>query len=117
MNRIIAAVLALAVSVVVHSAEVYWTAPTSRVDGSSLTVEELDSYELCVSNSSELGCASPVTLPADVTSVPLNNLVNDHQVHYFTVRVIDTDGRQSAWSKPVSGKLVGPPHAPRIQLR
>ena len=92
--------LNVAAAVTTGSAQITWTAPTTRADGSSLTNTDISGYKLYESDTAG-GTMSPV---ADLTSSETSVVVSDLAVgtHYFTMTTIDTNGMESAQSQAFS---------------
>ena len=92
--------LSVAAAVTTGSAQISWTAPTTRADGSSLTSTDISGYKLYESDTAG-GTMSPV---ADLTSSETSVVVSDLAVgtHYFTMTTIDTNGMESAQSQAFS---------------
>lgn len=83
---------------VMCSAFLQWTAPTERMDGTALTVSELKSFTIFVSESPDPDDML-IELIVGITDVNLiswevKNLTLAQ--HYFWVTVTDTDNRESA---------------------
>lgn len=79
-------------------ATVSWTAPLQRMDGSSLSLAEIDHFEIRYGQDPNNQDMS-ITAPSDATSIKIADLAAG--TWYFSIRVIDTDGLQSVFSEPV----------------
>ena len=69
-----------------------WTAPLTRVDGSSISLSEIQSYEIQYGSSPE-SLPNTVTVDGSQTSAEVTGL--SPGTWYFAIRVIDTDGLTS----------------------
>lgn len=69
-----------------------WTAPLTRVDGSSISLSEIQSYEILYGSSPE-SLPNAVTVDGSQTSAEVTGL--SPGTWYFAIRVIDTDGLTS----------------------
>lgn len=82
------------------SATIHWTAPTSRLDGSALSLSQIDGYKVYEGTStSDLSRIATVNDSSSV-DVTVNGLASG--THYFAVSATDTDGLEGPQSKPVS---------------
>ncbi|WP_166259687.1 PA14 domain-containing protein [Marinobacter salicampi] len=81
------------------TATLSWTAPSTRVDGSSIALSEIDSYIINY-GSSEDSLTESYTVSGDAESYTLTGL--SPGTWYFQVRVVDTDGHVSDPSEVVS---------------
>ncbi|MDL0429697.1 PA14 domain-containing protein [Marinobacter sp. TBZ242] len=75
-----------------------WTAPGTRVDGSSISLSEISHYEINYGQSTD-SLDQEVRVEADDTSYTLEGLAQG--TWYFTIRVVDTDGLTSQASDTV----------------
>ncbi len=82
----------------IDEATVSWTAPLKRMDGSSLSLAEIDHFEIRYGLDPNNQDQS-TTAPSDATSIAISGL--EAGTWYFSIRVIDTSGLQSAYSEPV----------------
>lgn len=81
---------------------VSWVAPSTRVDGSSISLSEIESYEISYGqNQANLGQTQRV--PGGVTTFTFNGLGSG--TWYFQVRAIDSEGLRSAPSEVVSHQV------------
>ncbi|MCK7544042.1 PA14 domain-containing protein [Marinobacter bryozoorum] len=80
------------------TASISWTAPLTRVDGSSLSLSEIQSYEVRYGQS-ENSLDQTRTVDAGETSVDISGL--ETGTWYFSVRVIDNSGIRSVFSDTV----------------
>jgi len=69
-----------------------WTAPLTRVDGSSISLSEIQSYEILYGSSPD-SLSNRVTVDGGQTSAEVTGL--SPGTWYFSIRVIDTDGLTS----------------------
>lgn len=76
-----------------------WTAPGTRVDGTSIALSEIDSYQINYGQS-EGNLTQTVTVPGEQTSYTFEQL--EPGVWYFSVSVRDSAGLLSAPSEVVS---------------
>ncbi len=74
------------------SATLSWTAPLRRVDGSSISLSEIQSYEILYGSSPD-SLSNTVTVDGAQTSAEITGLSSG--TWYFAIRVIDTDGLTS----------------------
>jgi hypothetical protein len=84
---------------VMSSTTLSWIAPSTRTDGSPLSLSEIDGYRIYMGDSET--ALAPVM---DINDQTLNqytvtNLTNG--THYFSVTAYDTDGNESAYSNIV----------------
>ena len=75
-----------------------WTPPGTRVDGSSISLSEIDSYRINYGQDSN-NLTEVLSVPAGTTSTTITDLAPG--VWYFTIQVIDTNGLSSEPSAPV----------------
>ncbi|MEE3168818.1 MAG: PA14 domain-containing protein [Pseudomonadota bacterium] len=75
-----------------------WTPPGTRVDGSSISLSEIDSYRINYGQDSN-NLTEVLSVPAGTTSTTITDLAPG--VWYFTIQVIDTNGFSSEPSAPV----------------
>jgi hypothetical protein len=74
------------------SATLSWTAPLTRVDGSSISLSEIQSYEIVYGSSPER-LSNTLKVDGSQTSAQVTGL--SPGTWYFAIRVIDTDGLTS----------------------
>lgn len=79
-----------------------WTAPGTRVDGSSISLSEINSYEIKYGQN-ELSFDKTVIVPGDTTSHTIQDLSSG--TWYFTIVVVDSDGLKSRPSEVVSANI------------
>ncbi|MEP0002479.1 MULTISPECIES: PA14 domain-containing protein [Marinobacter] len=84
------------------TATLTWTAPLTRVDGSSIALSEIDSYEI-VYGSSPTDLSNTVSVDGAETSAEIGGLATG--TWYFSIRVMDTNGLASANSEIVSKEV------------
>ncbi|WP_417547389.1 hypothetical protein [Marinobacter segnicrescens] len=82
----------------VNSVTVSWIAPLTRTDGSSMSLGEIDHYEIFYGQRQENMDLS-ISAPGDATSTEITGL--EEGTWFFSIRVIDTSGAESALSEPV----------------
>ena len=110
---ILSALLALASTVAVaKTATIAWEAPTARVDGTPLSAEEIQSYEIfrSVDDGEHL---QYLAVPPDPTG--LSNAVQTELstgVHCFYLTTVDTDGTSSEPSDTACLQVKSPPGNP-----
>jgi hypothetical protein len=108
MAKFIAYAIALFVAALIfatiaraQTVSVCWDAPTQRVDGTAITVDELDRYEVEHIGQQVYTVASPNTgFEQDITQ---------YGRHCYRVRVFDTGGLASVWTEEVCRMIVAPP--------
>jgi hypothetical protein len=76
-----------------------WTAPSTRTDGSSISLSEIDHYLLSYGQS-ETNLDQTVRVESDQTSYTFEGLATG--TWYFSIQVTDTKGLSSQTSEPVS---------------
>jgi len=83
-----------------------WEAPTTRVDGTPLTMEEIQEYRAYYEVDGIPTVASPVTvIDFATTSAEITLTLNPRSEPYvvsFAILTVDTEGRQSQLSEVVS---------------
>jgi len=85
-----------------------WDAPTTRVDGSALSPDEIGGYEIGYGLVSD---ADPTIIETDVTGVfEIENIPPG--TYRFAVRTVDTAGSRSGWSAAVEKNIPSRPGAP-----
>ena len=95
------AALSVVAAVVANgSAQITWSAPTTRADGSPLTAGEIAGYELYHSADTADNLQKLTSLSPSELSVVVNDLTPG--THYFAVSTVDTDGLQSSLSTTFS---------------
>jgi len=92
---------------VVRDVALNWGTPTTRTDGSPLSVNEIDHYEIYYSSTSE-GSNNESTVSVAATNSS-NQLVNDYEInalpigeYYFSIATVDTAGIASEFINPVA---------------
>lgn len=94
------------------TAEVSWTAPTEREDGTALSAGEIGGYDmewgLCAGDK-QLESLGPVL--AHTVTLPEPSFGE----WCFSVRTRDTDGLLSAFAGPVTKVIKAPPKPPELQ--
>lgn len=80
-------------------ARLNWSAPLTREDGASLSLSEIDHYQINYGQSSERLDLS-ITVPGDTTAHTFDDLAPGNW--YFTIQVVDTEGLKSPPSEVVS---------------
>ena len=86
----------------VKNVTVSWTAPGTRVDGTSISLSEIDSYQINYGNARD-NLNQNVTVAGDQTSYTFDTL--DVGTWYFSVQVKDTKGLLSGPSEVVSDQI------------
>lgn len=81
-------------------AQITWSRPTTRADGSSLDASEIASYELYYSDSAEGSLEPLTTLDANEASILVEDL--SAGTHYFAMSTKDTNGLESSLSSRFS---------------
>lgn len=81
------------------SATLNWTAPSTRTDGSSISLSEIDHYRIIYGEEPEV-LGQEVEVPADSTSYSFEALTTG--TWYFQIQVVDTSGLNSTFSEVVS---------------
>lgn len=82
--------------VAVGRAQITWSRPTTRADGSALATDEIDGYELYYATSAN-GSLQPLTsLSANENSIVVEEL--EAGTHYFAMSTKDTNGLESSMS-------------------
>lgn len=79
-----------------------WTAPGTRMDGSSIALSEIDYYEINYGQDPD-SLTQTQRVDSTETSYQFENLPSG--TWYFTIKVFDTDGLGSAPSEPVSHEV------------
>lgn len=79
-----------------------WTPPGTRMDGTSLSLSEIDSYRISY-GTSENNLSQSATVPAGTSSFTLEGLASG--TWYFRVQVVDTSGLTSPGSELVSTEV------------
>ena len=87
----------------VGEATLSWTAPGTRVDGSSISLSEIDYYEIRYGQASSNLSQSWPPVSGEKTSATITDLAAG--TWYFTVTVVDRDGLKSAPSDIVSATV------------
>ena len=85
-----------------NSATLSWTAPGTRVDGTSISLSEIAEYQIRYGKNPE-ALDQTVTAPSDVNSITIDGL--DIGTWYFTIQVVDTNGLTSQPSDPVQYRV------------
>jgi len=78
---------------------VSWTAPATRVDGTSLSLAEIDYYVLSYGSSTD-AMTNKIEVPGQEDSYTFEGL--ESGTWYFTIQVVDTQGIASEQAEPVS---------------
>ncbi len=81
-----------------NEASLSWTAPLTRMNGSSISLAEIDHYEIHYGQD-QGALDQSITAPGEATSLEIGNLTAG--TWYFSIRVVDTKGLQSMFSEPV----------------
>lgn len=76
-----------------------WTAPSTRMDGTSISLSEID-YYVIEYGQDVANLAQSVNVGGAEVNYTFNDLASG--TWYFTIRVVDTNGLSSAPSEPVS---------------
>ncbi|WP_318998011.1 PA14 domain-containing protein [Marinobacter sp.] len=79
-----------------------WTAPSTRVDGSSIALSEIDFYEISYGQEPDK-LTQIVQVPGDLDSYRFTDLAPG--TWYFSIRVVDTQGRSSSTSNIVQAEV------------
>ena len=79
-----------------------WTAPSTRVDGSSIALSEIDYYEIRYGQAPD-NLGQTVRVPGDLDSYRFTDLAPGSW--YFSIRVVDDRGLASALSNVVEAKV------------
>jgi fibronectin type III domain protein len=79
-----------------------WTAPGTRMDGTSISLSEIDYYEIQYGRSPE-SLAETQRIDGAATSYHFNDL--SPGTWYFTIKVVDTNGLESPVSAMVSKEV------------
>ena len=84
-----------------------WSTPTTRTDGSPLSTNEIDHYEIYYSSTSQNG-DNENTISVAATNSD-NQLVNDYEInalpvgeYYFSIATVDTTGIASEFINPIA---------------
>ena len=84
-----------------------WTTPTTRTDGSPLSSNEIDHYEIYYSSTSTNGDDENTISVAAINSS--NQLINDYEItalpvgeYYFSIATVDTLGIASEFINPIA---------------
>lgn len=105
---------------VAGDAELSWSAPDSRMDGTAISANEISHYEVCVSTGDEAAgndCESLITVPGDKTLVNLVGVIPSGGVPAnFKIRLFDKDGLASGWSNTVSKAEKAPARSITIMI-
>jgi len=81
-------------------AQLSWSIPSMRQDGSALPVSEIDHYVVIYGEDENLLDKQILIENADTTAYLLENLVSAS--YYFKIKVVDINGLQSAYSNTVN---------------
>ncbi|MEP4309779.1 MAG: fibronectin type III domain-containing protein, partial [Lentilitoribacter sp.] len=79
-----------------------WTAPLTRLDGSSIALSEIASYTIDYGQDVN-SLQQSVNIGGDQTSYTFDGLASG--TWYFTIKVLDTNGLSSPPSSPVSTQV------------
>lgn len=85
-----------------NSVDLSWTAPLTRMDGSSIALSEIQRYEILYGLSSK-DLSKVLKVDSDETFYRFKSLTQGHW--HFSIVVVDSDGLRSPPSKVVSKKL------------
>jgi len=80
------------------SVELTYDIPTQRVDGSELTLAEIDKYVLSYGTTIDAS-STELYVEGNITSVVITDL---YGVYYFKIATKDTDGQVGPWSNTIS---------------
>lgn len=83
-----------------YNASVSWTIPSTRADGTPLTVSELAGYEVYYTNDSGSVSVSVPVSGGSTASAVVSNLASGN--YYFSISAIDSTGLKSALSTVAS---------------
>jgi len=87
-----------------------WIPPTERTDGTSLSSDEIQKYELgCSTESGQYDVLTFDAPGGTNTSVQIPDSYMLPGVNYCSARTVDTDGNRSAWADEVTWINVAPP--------
>lgn len=75
-----------------------WTAPLTRTDGSSMSLGQIDHYEIVYGQSPD-NLNQTVRAAGDATRAEIGELAPG--TWYFSIRVVDTNGQESSLSEPI----------------
>jgi hypothetical protein len=84
-----------------YPVKISWTVPTQRIDGSTLRISELSSYEIFLMGPRTLGV---LNVPSGVQT-NTSTVVYTPGTYYFSIAAIDTGGRKSRLSNIVKVKI------------
>ncbi len=101
-------------------AHLTWEAPTKRIDGTPLQVEEIKGYEICAKHgepfASDMDCPRSVLVDGGTTSYVLRDgLPDDGTAAFFRILVMDQKSLTSPWSDPVEKKAASRPNPPVLK--
>ena len=82
-----------------YSVTLSWTAPLTRIDGRSIALSEIQSYEILYGNASD-SLTNTMTVDGSQTSADVTGL--EAGTWYFAIRVTDTNGLTSENSEVIS---------------
>lgn len=83
-----------------YNASVSWTVPSTRADGTPLSVGELSGYEVYYTNDSGSVSASVPVSGGSTASAVVSNLASGN--YYFSISAVDSTGLKSALSTVAS---------------
>lgn len=84
------------------TATLSWTAPLTRVDGSSIALSEIQSYEILYGQSPD-NLTNTTVVGGSQTTAEISGLTSG--TWYFSIRVVDADGLKSENSEILSYKV------------
>lgn len=86
-----------------RSARLFWTIPSSRVDGSDLELYEIETFRIY--HTTENGSVEEVLeVPGDETELDLSALAAG--THLFAITVVDSNGLESDFSETVTKTIL-----------
>ena len=85
---------------VTASAQIQWTAPTTRADGTPLASGDINGYEIFVADSATGPYSMALSTDANTTQGVVTGL--SVGTHYIGIKTIDTNNMESAMSSPIS---------------
>lgn len=94
------AALQIVATVSTGSAQISWSTPTTRQDGTALTATEIAGYNLYHSTTGTSSLSKLASLTPSELSIVVSDLAAG--THYFALSTIDTKGLQSSMSSTIS---------------
>lgn len=88
----------------VRAGTLCWDAPTTRMDGSPLSADDLAGYEVAYDESTHA-----------VSGTEFDFTIERYGSTCFSVRAVDADGLYSQWSEPVCVTVNAPPAAVKFR--